>query len=142
MWSCLKHGCVSIGSGVLACAAGMPTNYNVPEEINSLVIRCYYWNYIANCNKAKGMHTVSVNWFLYGLEWILNLEFRLLKLLIFYQKLVWNMRSRLSISTFWVFEPCIQACLTKIFIFCAKSFNFDKTYLNTGLKIKMWKSYA
>ena len=25
-------------------------------------------------------------------------------------------------------------CLIKIFIFCAQSFNFDQTYLNTGLK--------
>ena len=32
------------------------------------------------------MHTVSFDWFLTGLEWIINLEFCLLKLLIFYQK--------------------------------------------------------
>ena len=51
------------------------------------------------------MHTVSFDWFLSGLEWILNLEFCLLKLLIFYQKLLWNIRSRLNSSTFWVFEP-------------------------------------
>ena len=51
-------------------------------------------NYIANCKKAKGIHAVSFNWFLSGLEWI----------------------------------------------FCAKSFHSDQTYLNRGLKIKMWKS--
>ena len=51
------------------------------------------------------LHTVSFDWFLSGLEWIINLEFCLLKLLIFYQKLLWNIRSRLDSSTFWVFEP-------------------------------------
>ena len=35
----------------------------------------------------KPVHTVSFDWFLSGLEWILNLEFCSLKLLIFYQKL-------------------------------------------------------
>ena len=35
----------------------------------------------------QALHTVSFNWFLSGLEWIINLEFCLLKLLIFYQKL-------------------------------------------------------
>ena len=51
------------------------------------------------------LHTVSFDWFLSGLEWILNLEFCLLKLLIFYQKLLWNFRPRLNSTTFWVFEP-------------------------------------
>ena len=49
------------------------------------------------------LHTVSFDWFLSGLEWILHLEFSLLKLLMFYQKLLWNIRSRLNSSTFWVF---------------------------------------
>ena len=78
------------------------------------------------------MHTVSFDWFLSALERILNLEFCVLKLLIFYQKLFWNTISRLNSSTFWVFWACI--CLTKIFIVYAQSFNFDQTYLNTGLK--------
>ena len=88
---------------------------------------------LRNNNKNKSstichtMHTVSFDWFLSGLEWILNFEFCLLKLLIFYQKLLWNIRSRLNSSTFWI-------CLIKIFIFCAQSFNFDQAYLNTGLK--------
>ena len=51
------------------------------------------------------LHTDSFEWFLSGLEWILNLEFCLLKLLIFYQKLLWNIRSRFNSSTFWVFRP-------------------------------------
>ena len=50
------------------------------------------------------MHTVSFNWFLSGLWWIISLQFCLLKLLIFYQKLLYNIRSRLNFSTFWVFE--------------------------------------
>ena len=34
----------------------------------------------------KALYTVSFDWFLFGLEWIIILEFYLLKLLIFYQK--------------------------------------------------------
>ena len=45
---------------------------------------------------CKTMHTVSFDWFLSGLEWILNLEFCLPKLLIFYQKLLWKIRSKLN----------------------------------------------
>ena len=46
-----------------------------------------------------GVHTVSFDWFLSSLEWLLNLHFCLLKLLIFYQKLLWNIRSRHNSST-------------------------------------------
>ena len=80
------------------------------------------------------LHTVSFDWFLSNLEWILNLEFCLLKLLILYQKLLWNIRSRLDSSTFWDFEPVFEYVWTKCSFFCAQSFNFDQTYLNTGLK--------
>ena len=64
------------------------------------------------------LHTVSSDWFQSGLEWILNFEFCLLKLLIFYQKLLWNIRSRLN-SFFQIlsFLGCIHICLIKIFIF-------------------------
>ena len=58
--------------------------------------------------KVHRMHIASFDWFLSGLEWILNFEFCLLKLLIFYQKLLRNIRSRLKSSTFWVFEPVIR----------------------------------
>ena len=58
--------------------------------------------------KVLPEHTVSFDWFLTGLEWILNLEFCLLKLLIFYQKLLWNIRSRLNSSTFWVFRSVFK----------------------------------
>ena len=34
--------------------------------------------------------------------------FCLLKLLIFYQKVLWNIKSRLKSSTFWVFEPIFR----------------------------------
>ena len=61
--------------------------------------------------------TVSFDWFLSGLEWILNLEFCLLKLLIFYQKLLWNIRSRLNSSTFWVFEPVFRYVWLKLKLF-------------------------
>ena len=66
------------------------------------------------------MHTVSFDWFLFGLEWILNLEFCLQKLLIFYQKLVWNIRSRLNFSTFWVFEPIFRYVWSKLKLFAQK----------------------
>ena len=78
---------------------------------------------------ALTMHTVSFDWFLSGLELILNLEFCFLKLFIFYQKLLWNIRSRLNSSTFWVFEPVFTYYWFTIFIFYAKSFNFDQTYM-------------
>ena len=58
-------------------------------------------------------HTVIFDWFMSGLEWILNLEFCLLKRLIFYQKLLWNIRSRLNSSTFWVFEPVFKYVWSK-----------------------------
>ena len=70
------------------------------------------------------MHTVSFDWFLPGLEWILNLEFCLLKLLTFYQKLLWNIRSRLNSSILWVFRPVfiyvwskLKLCAQKIKVF-------------------------
>ena len=69
------------------------------------------------------VHTESFDWFRSGLEWILNLEFCLLKLLTFYQKILWNIRSRLNSSTF----EFLSLYLIKIFIFCAQSFNFDQT---------------
>ena len=58
--------------------------------------------------------TVSFDWFLSGWEWILNLEFCLLKFLIFYQKLLWNIRSRLNSSTFWVFGPVFRYVWSKL----------------------------
>ena len=55
------------------------------------------------------------------LEWILNLEFCLLKLLIFYQKLLWNIRSRLNSSTFWVFELVFKYVWSKSSFFVHKA---------------------
>ena len=77
--------------------------------------------------EGETFHTVRFDWFLSGLEWIINLEFSLLKLLIFYQKSLHNIRSRLNFSTFWVFESVFR-------YICAKSFKFDQAYLNRGLK--------
>ena len=68
-------------------------------------------------NQSNGLlmrlHTVSFDWFLSSLEWILDFEFCLLKLLIFYQKVLWNIRSRLNSSTFWVFEPAFKYVWSK-----------------------------
>ena len=69
----------------------------------------------------NALHTVSFDWFLSGLEWILNFEFCLLKLLIFYQKLLWNIRSRLNSSTFWVFAPAFTYGWTKSSFFVQKA---------------------
>ena len=65
------------------------------------------------------VHIVSFDSFLSSLGWILNLEFCLQKLLTFYQKLLWNIRSRLNSSTFWVFRPVFK-CLFKIGAFCTQ----------------------
>ena len=74
----------------------------------------------ANVHQRLPLHTVGFDWFLSGSEWILNLQSCILKLLIYYQKSLWNIK--------------FSTCLIKIFIFCAQSFNFDQTYLNSGLK--------
>ena len=81
------------------------------------------------------IHTVSFDWFLSVLEWILNLEFCLLKLLIFYQKLLWNIISRLKSSTFWVFRPVFRYVWSKLKL-CAykKNEDFNQTCLNIGSK--------
>ena len=66
------------------------------------------------------LHTVSFDWFLSGLEWILDLEFCELKLLFFYQKWLWNIRSKLNSFTFWVFEPIFR------YIWSKSSFHVQK----------------
>ena len=66
------------------------------------------------------LHTVSFDWFLSGLEWILNLESFL--------RNDYGI-SDLGFSTFWFF-----VYLIKIVFYWAKNFNFDQTYLNTGSK--------
>ena len=53
----------------------------------------------------------------------------LLKLLTFYQKLLWNIRSRLTFSTFSVFRPRFRYVGTKYA-------DFDQIYLNAGPKAK------
>ena len=59
--------------------------------------------------------------------WILNLEFCILKFLIFYQKSFWNIRSRLNTSRFWVFGPVFRYVLSKLKLFA-------QIYLNTDSK--------
>ena len=68
-------------------------------------------------NRGNTVNTVIFHWFLFGLEWILNLAFCLLKLLIFYHKLLWNIRSRMNSSRFWVFEPVFD----QNWAFCTKN---------------------
>ena len=81
------------------------------------------------------VHTVSFDCFLSGLEWVFNLEFCLLKLIIFYQKLLWNIRSRLNSSTFWVFRPAFLYVWSKLKLWTQKM-----KILILAQKLKMWKS--
>ena len=80
------------------------------------------------------MHTVRFNWFLSGLEWILNLDFCLDFFLIFYKKLLRNVRYRLSYSSFWVFGLYSDMFHQSFEAFCTKNIDFHQTYLNTGSK--------
>ena len=66
------------------------------------------------------LQTVSFDWFLSGLGWILKLEFCFLKLFIFYQKSLWNVRSRINSSTFWVSEPVFIFVWSKLKLFAQK----------------------
>ena len=77
------------GTAKFAVFAGLPGRLIV-----SAVARLTSWS---------PLHTVCFDWFLSSLEWILSLEFCLLKLLIFYQKLLCNIRSRLDLSDFEFF---------------------------------------
>ena len=71
-----------------------------------------------NCKAGQEtqLPTESFDWFLSGIEWILNLDFHLLKLLTFYQKLLWNIRSRLNSSTFWIFRPVFRYVWSKLIL--------------------------
>ena len=73
----------------------------------------FFWKLLVGIDfglRFLAVHTVIFDLFLSGLEWILNLEFclHILKILISYQKLIWNIRSRLNSSKFWVFEPVFK----------------------------------
>ena len=83
-------------------------------------LRMWIWR-AGQCNEGQLLHTVSFDWFLSSFEWILTLEFCLLKFLIFYHKLSWNIRSRLNSSTFWVFEHVFKYVWSKSsFFLCTK----------------------
>ena len=65
------------------------------------------------------MHTVSVDWFLSSLEWILNLEL-CYKFFWNLPKLLRNIRSRLNSSPFWVFRPVFRYVWLKLKLFAQK----------------------
>ena len=69
-------------------------------------------------------HTVSFDWFLSGLEWNLSFEFCLQKLLAFSQKLLWNIRSRINSSTFWVLRPIFRDMFDQNLHFLSKKLQF------------------
>ena len=56
--------------------------------------------------------------------------------MIFYQKLLWNIRSRLNSSTFWAFEPVFRYVWSKLKLCAQKIEDFDQIYLNTGSNIQ------
>ena len=82
--------------------------------------------------QSQSVRTVSFDWFLSTLDWILN--FYLLKLLIFYRKLLWNFRSRLNYSKLWVFEPVFE------YVWSKSSFFVDKAYIWYSIIISGKKS--
>ena len=91
------------------------------------IIQTQSWHYVCQLPfYSSTLHTFSFDWFLSGLEWILNLGFCLLKRLIFYQKLLWNIRLRLNSSTFWVFEPVFRYVWSKLKLFAQKMKIFIK----------------
>ena len=90
---------------------------------------------IAKDNHVLAVHTESFDWFLSGLEWILNLEFCLQKLWYFTRNYHGISDLGLILPHFEFFSLCLS-CLIKIFIFRAKNFIFDQAYQNTGLKIQ------
>ena len=90
------------------------------------------------CQHWPPVHTESFDWFLSGLEWILSFEFCLLKLLIFYQKLLWNIRSRLNSSTFWVFEPVFTYVWSKSSFFVQKVSILEELSLDLIFHNNFW----
>ena len=86
----------------------------------------------------QSMHTVSFDWFLSGLEWILKLEFCLLELLIFYQKSLWNIRSKLN-SYIWVFSPVFIYVWSKLKLCAQKMKVLDKRVSIQAQKLQIWK---
>ena len=97
---------------------GVLLHYARPWDIDTYVSTSDVRNFEI---PSKTVHTVSFDWFLSGLVWILNLEFCLLKLLIFCQKSLWNIRSRLKSSTFSVFEPVFIHVGSKSSFFAQKA---------------------
>ena len=74
--------------------------FSCTDLYNSLgLVRSIEWSFWF----CQSFHTVCFDWFLSGLEWILILDFCWLKLLIFYQAFLWNIRTRLNLS----FSACI-----------------------------------
>ena len=64
-----------------------------PVECFLFYFSCFdfcVWYSVGKYCSTPVMHTVSFDWFLSGLEGILNVEFCLSKVLIFYQKSLWN----------------------------------------------------
>ena len=104
---------------------------------------CFLWPLLSNIsryyfvfgkNSELPFQPLCFDWFLSGWEWILNFVFCLLKLLIFHQKLLWNIRSRLNSSTFWVFRPVFRYVWSKLKFFAQKM----KIFKNSKCKSDMY----
>ena len=82
--------------------------WEIYSNTSCLIRKCIPWQIWVLPSLFGTMHTESFDWCPVYLEWIINLEFSSLKLLIFYQKLLWNIRCRLNSSTLWVFRPVLD----------------------------------
>ena len=91
---------------------------------------------------GRTVHAVSSCQFLSSLEKILNIEFCLLKLLIFWQTLSLKIKSRLNFSTFWVCKPVIRYYLSKVKLFHQKKNVFAPMVISVvDFHSCWWKSY-
>ena len=95
------------------------------------------------CDEAwvSELHTVSFDWFLSGLGWIINLEF------CYYN--FWNLiRNYYGISDLGLTLPHYEFwrlyldMFDQIEAFITKNEDFDQIYLNTGSKTQNGKSWA
>ena len=95
-----------------------------------IVVYNNYWNqFHLILNKSSSDRKLNLFWILFLNRctllvlidfWIINLEFCVLNFFIFYQKLLWNIRSRLNSSTFWVFRPVFRYVWSKLKLFAQK----------------------
>ena len=73
--------------------ANRQNRWRLIRKVRQLLFDCQFRIPKLRTQSTQSVHTVSFDWFLSGLEWILNLEFCSLKLFIFYQKLFFSLNT-------------------------------------------------